>query len=220
MTDRLVIVSTARLELDAPSWPVFDVAASAIHYPFRYGPDEWTALGVLTRPQYPDPNGKLRDWARGFILGTTTDTLSLLKDINASIPAWVFYQSREHEGTQSPTQTLARGWGSCRDLATLFVEAVRTLGFGARIVSGYLHNPRGDMTGSDGAGATHACSPMSWSPSPDLLASSITARLASAWGMVAPVSDANAKIRSRSLLARSTENVTGDSSGRSNTARR
>jgi transglutaminase-like putative cysteine protease len=156
MTDRLVIVSTARLELDAPSWPVFDVAASAIHYPFRYSPDEWIALGVLTRPQYPDPQAKLRDWARAFILGTTTDTLSLLKDINASIPAWVFYQSREHEGTQSPTQTLARGWGSCRDLATLFVEAVRTLGFGARIVSGYLHNPRGDMTGSDGAGATHA----------------------------------------------------------------
>jgi transglutaminase-like putative cysteine protease len=98
----------------------------------------------------------LRHWTQAFILGTTTDSLSLLKDINSSIPAWVFYQSREHEGTQSPTQTLARGWGSCRDLATLVVEAVRTLGFGARIVSGYLHYPRGDMTGADGSGATHA----------------------------------------------------------------
>jgi transglutaminase-like putative cysteine protease len=156
LTDRLEIVSTATLELDAPSWPVFDVAASAIHYPFRYSQDEWTGLGVLTRPQYPDPGGKLRDWARAFILGSPTDTLSLLKDINAAIPGWVFYQSREHEGTQSPMQTLARGWGSCRDLATLFVEAVRTLGFGARIVSGYLHNPGGGMTGTDGAGATHA----------------------------------------------------------------
>jgi transglutaminase-like putative cysteine protease len=156
LTDRLEIVSTATLELDAPSWPVFDVAASAIHYPFRYSQDEWTGLGVLSRPQYPDPGGKLRDWARAFILGSPTDTLSLLKDINAAIPGWVFYQSREHEGTQSPMQTLARGWGSCRDLATLFVEAVRTLGFGARIVSGYLHIPGGGMTGTDGAGATHA----------------------------------------------------------------
>lgn len=156
LTDRLEIISSATLELDAPSWPVFDVAASAIHYPFRYSQDEWTGLGVLTRPQFPDPGSKLRDWAQAFILGSPTDTLSLLKDINAAIPAWVFYQSREHEGTQSPMQTLARGWGSCRDLATLFVEAVRTLGFGARIVSGYLHNPRGDMAGSGGAGATHA----------------------------------------------------------------
>ena len=41
-------------------------------------------------------------------------------------------------------------------MAVLFVEAVRTLGFGARIVSGYLHNPAGDIVGSEGAGTTHA----------------------------------------------------------------
>lgn len=51
------------------------------------------------------------------------------------------YQSRDDEGTQSPVETLDRGWGSCRDLAVLFVEAARSLGFGARIVSGYLYNP-------------------------------------------------------------------------------
>ena len=153
MSDRLIIDSTIVLALDAPSWPVFDVAASAIHYPFRYSDDDWTDLGVLTTPQYADPEGRLRSWAEAFVLGSPTDTLALLKDINAAIPAWVFYQSRDDEGTQSPAQTLERGWGSCRDLATLFVEAVRTLGFGARIVSGYLHNPEGSGVGS---GATHA----------------------------------------------------------------
>src|SRR5207244_3109870 len=65
-------------------------------------------------------------------------------------------QSREDEGTQSPTQTLDRGWGSCRDFAVLFAEAVRTLGFGARIVSGYLYNPDQGSVGSSGAGSTHA----------------------------------------------------------------
>ena len=55
-----------------------------------------------------------------------------------------------------PAHTLERGWGSCRDMAVLFIEAVRTLGFGARIVSGYLHNPAGDIAGSEGAGTTHA----------------------------------------------------------------
>jgi transglutaminase-like putative cysteine protease len=70
--------------------------------------------------------------------------------------AWVSYQARDEEGTQSPLQTLDRGWGSCRDLALLFIEAVRTLGFGARIVSGYLRDPAGAAEGSAGAGTTHA----------------------------------------------------------------
>ena len=53
-------------------------------------------------------------------------------------------------------QTLDRGWGACRDLAILFVEAARCLGFGARIVSGYLHNQNAGAVGSTGAGSTHA----------------------------------------------------------------
>ena len=38
----------------------------------------------------------------------------------------------------------------------LFVEAARSLGFGARIMSGYLHNPDQIMDGTSGAGSTHA----------------------------------------------------------------
>ena len=38
----------------------------------------------------------------------------------------------------------------------LFVEAARSLGFGARIVSGYLYNPDQQGVGSSGAGSTHA----------------------------------------------------------------
>ena len=38
----------------------------------------------------------------------------------------------------------------------MFAEAARTLGFGARIVSGYLYNPNRDSVGSGGAGSTHA----------------------------------------------------------------
>ena len=148
MADSLVIDSVAELELNAAAWPVFDVAASAIFYPFRYSDDEWIDLGALTIKQYPDPAGRLRDWARAFVGGNPTDTLSLLKDLSTGVSRWICYQSREDEGTQSPTQTLDRGWGSCRDFAVLFVEAARTLGFGARIVSGYLYNPDQDIVGS------------------------------------------------------------------------
>ena len=156
MTDVLVIDSVAELQLTAAAWPVFDIAASAIVYPFQYTAEEWTDLGALAIRQYPDPTGRLSAWAKGFVRGTSTDTLSLLKDLSAGVSKWINYQSREDEGTQSPVQTLDRGWGSCRDFAVLFVEAARNLGFGARIVSGYLYNPDQNAVGTSGAGSTHA----------------------------------------------------------------
>jgi transglutaminase-like putative cysteine protease len=155
-TDSLVVDSVAELELTGSAWPIFDIAASAIVYPFRYSDDEWTDLGALTIQQYPDPSGRLAQWARGFVRGDRTDTLSLLKDLSLGVSAWIGYQSREDEGTQSPIETLDRGWGSCRDFAVLFVGAARALGFGARIVSGYLFNPDRSLTGSTDAGSTHA----------------------------------------------------------------
>lgn len=156
MADNLVFDSVAELQLDAAAWPVFDISASAIVYPFRYSDDEWTDLGALATQHYPDPTGRLRNWARAFVRGSTTDTLSLLKDLSAGVTSWVKYQSRDDEGTQSPPQTLDRGFGSCRDFAVLFVEAARSLGFGARIVSGYLYNPDLQRIGSSDAGSTHA----------------------------------------------------------------
>jgi transglutaminase-like putative cysteine protease len=156
MSDHLVIDSAAELQLDAVAWPVFDIAASAISYPFRYSDAEWTDLGGLASQQYLDPQERLRAWARAFVRGTSTDTLALLKDLCVGVAGQIGYQSREDEGTQSPIQTLARGWGSCRDFAVLFAEAARALGFGARIVSGYLYNPNQVSIGSGGAGSTHA----------------------------------------------------------------
>jgi transglutaminase-like putative cysteine protease len=156
LSDQLVVDSVAELQLDAVPWPVFDIAASAITYPFRYSDDEWTDLGALAVPQYADPAGQLQAWARAFIRSTPTDTLALLKDLTAGVFHQINYEVREDEGTQSPTQTLERQWGSCRDFAVLFAEAARTLGFGARIVSGYLHNQNQEAVGSVGAGSTHA----------------------------------------------------------------
>jgi transglutaminase-like putative cysteine protease len=156
MADSLVIDSVAEIELDAAAWPVFDIAASAISYPFRYSDDDWTDLGALAIQQYPDSAGRLRSWAQAFVRSNPTDTLALLKDLSYGVPGSISYQAREQEGTQSPIQTLDCRSGSCRDFAVLFAEAARSLGFGARIVSGYLYNPDQSSVGSAGAGSTHA----------------------------------------------------------------
>lgn len=156
MADHLVIDSVVSVQLDAAAWPVFDIAANAISYPFRYSDDEWTDLGALAVPQYPDPAGLLSAWARGFVRGGSTDTLSLLRDLSAGVSAGVAYDSRDEEGTQSPIETLGRRIGSCRDFAVLFVEAARCLGFGARIVSGYLGGQGQGFAAVPSGGSTHA----------------------------------------------------------------
>src|SRR5215207_1328191 len=89
MTDTLVISSIADLQLDAAAWPVFSMAASAISYPFRYSDDEWTDLGALAIPQYPDPSERLRSWAQRFVRSSPTDRLALLKDLSAGVSGWI-----------------------------------------------------------------------------------------------------------------------------------
>jgi transglutaminase-like putative cysteine protease len=155
-TDNLVIESRASVELTSPAWPVFAIAASAVEYPFLYAADEWTDLGALTVPQYCDLDGRLARWVEDFVMARPTDTLSLLKDISNGVFTQISYQSRDTQGTQSPVETLARRWGSCRDFAVLLAEAARTLGLGSRIVSGYLSDLEESFRGSAGSGSTHA----------------------------------------------------------------
>jgi transglutaminase-like putative cysteine protease len=143
---------TSRLELDAtaPSWPVFPIDPRAQTYPFELTSDEALDLAAL---RAPDRDPTVTAWARGFVLGPGTDTLSLLNDLNAGVLAAAAYRPREEEGTQTAAETLRAGSGSCRDLAALFIEAARALGFGARAVSGYIFDPQDPHWRSD---TTHA----------------------------------------------------------------
>jgi transglutaminase-like putative cysteine protease len=152
-TSGLRIESVLRLETFAGRRPAFQITPEAASYPFIYSADDRIDLGRLLDRQYPDPTDRIGSWARGFVRGNPTDTLALLADLNNGVAAWVSYQRRETEGTQAPIETLNRGSGCCRDFAILLIEAARCLGFGARIVSGYLYSPSAAMMG---AGATHA----------------------------------------------------------------
>jgi transglutaminase-like putative cysteine protease len=156
LADTLAIDSFATLTLDADQWPIFDIAASAVSYPFLLSDDEMTDLGALRLQAYLDSSGQLQSWAQGFVGGPRTDTLSLLKDVSAGVSAQIAYEEREDEAAWTPADTLKRGSGSCRDFAVLFADAVRSLGFGARIVSGYLYDPGGGAIGATDHGSTHA----------------------------------------------------------------
>jgi transglutaminase-like putative cysteine protease len=157
--NELVIESVLHLERYALERPVFELEEDARTYPFVYSSEDRTDLGRLLERHTPDPNGVFDEWVRGFVMGKQTDTLALLADINTGIKNQLTYSPREEEGTQSPLTTIERGSGTCRDYACLMMEAVRSLGFGARFVTGYLYDPKLDNGGDDGtlgAGATHA----------------------------------------------------------------
>jgi transglutaminase-like putative cysteine protease len=154
----LRIESSLQLETYVVKRPAFQITPEAVSYPFIYSPDDRIDLGRMLERQHPDPSDRLGSWARGFVRSNPTDTSALLADLNSGAGAWIKYQSRDAEGTQTPVETLNRGWGSCRDLAVLLIEAARSLGFGARVVTGYLYNPPADghSRAAIGAGTTHA----------------------------------------------------------------
>ncbi|HJV95331.1 MAG TPA: transglutaminase family protein [Albitalea sp.] len=137
------------------------LSPSAEWFPFAYTVDERFDLEQYLRPHYDDPDGKLSAWARQFIrTDGPTGTRALLLQMNQHIRDHFRYAARDEEGTQTPSETLELGSGSCRDFALLMMEAARRLGIATRFVSGYLYDPALDSAaqGGDvvGAGSTHA----------------------------------------------------------------
>jgi transglutaminase-like putative cysteine protease len=155
----LAVVSTLTLERYALDRPMFPIAPEAATYPFVYSTNDRTDLCRLLEQHYPDPKGVVAAWAQAFVPQKSAATVELLAAMNAAIKRDFAYAARDTEGTQSPLETLERRTGSCRDFALLLIEAVRSLGFGARFVTGYLYDPILDGGNGDsiqGAGATHA----------------------------------------------------------------
>jgi transglutaminase-like putative cysteine protease len=150
------LIEIAHYGLSDPEMMLREYAAS---YPFRYDNEQMPDLLPTLQCHYPDPDGALGAWARQFLdPGESTNTQDLLMRITRAIKQQFVYQERAIHGTQAPTETLSLGSGSCRDFALFMIEAVRSLGFAARFVTGYLYDPALDGEGPalEGAGATHA----------------------------------------------------------------
>ena len=125
----------------------------AARYPFGYAGAHSTVLAPFRLSIWQDDRAALEKWLEELGLrARPIDTFALLDRINRTIHEGFRYQAREEEGVHSPSQTLADREGSCRDFATLFMEACRQLGLASRFVSGYLYAP----AVWPGSAATHA----------------------------------------------------------------
>jgi hypothetical protein len=119
----------------------FVIVPAAAEYPFSYDNELATELQPLSRNIYPRDVDRIRDWLVPlWHPGKRMGTLELLQELNTTIFRALRYRRRMEKGVQSPAETLEKNSGSCRDFATLFMEACRFLGLAARFVSGYMYS--------------------------------------------------------------------------------
>ena len=131
----------------------FSVKDYALNYPFLYKEGERIDLAAFQQPLFINDQPAVMAWLHSIGLqACSMETLCLQAKLNHAIHTQFRYQMREEAGVQSPAQTLRMGSGSCRDYATLFIEACRCLGLASRFVSGYLHAPATEV----GNASTHA----------------------------------------------------------------
>jgi transglutaminase-like putative cysteine protease len=149
--------STVRLRQSFMEVHDVDIEEFARSYPFIYSEEEMPDLVRFVERQSVDPDCHVEQWARSFLQeDRPTDTRQLLINLNDGINRTFKHVSRHEKGVQTPLQTLELRSGSCRDLAMLMIEAVRSLGLAARFVSGYLRIPCDDDESYVGRGNTHA----------------------------------------------------------------
>lgn len=135
-----------------------NVAANALrqltaHLPLEFSPLEESVVRGYLVPVYPEEAAELGHWSHAeFPSPDGENAAELVEEIGQWIRREIQYRRREDRGVQSPLETLRLRSGSCRDMATLLLETLRTLRFPARFASGYLDSP----ASAAGKAATHA----------------------------------------------------------------
>ena len=153
-TTELRFESAVTLEHYESDLPDYRLSMEAQFYPFAYAPEDRANLEKAMQRRYPSED--VTTWAQGFVSAAPyIDTMVLLTAMTLATRDAFAYRRRVEHGTQTPAETLTLGTGSCRDFALFLMEAVRSLGFAARFVSGYIFIPEGPG-GYVGGGATHA----------------------------------------------------------------
>jgi len=109
---------------------------SAIKLPVKY-PKE---IGTVLKPyivNYTKPTKKLVDFTNSIVKESGANTMCFLFNLSSYINQNFEKKEREFGPPNSFEKTLKDGYGSCRDLTVLFIEACRVFGLASRFVSGY-----------------------------------------------------------------------------------
>lgn len=151
-SDRLHIASSVVIQHFEENPFDFLVDDYAVIHPFDYAEEEQTVLAPFQRSVHPLERDAVQHWLNGLGLQQPMETFALLDRLNREIAGRFVYRMREEPGVQTPGLTLTSNSGSCRDFASLFMEACRFLGLASRFVSGYLFAPSTEA----GNASTHA----------------------------------------------------------------
>jgi len=124
-----------------------------VSFPPHYDPLEMPVTDVYRVPSFAEDTLAVRSWLQEALTSVLPDdaegTMLALCEL---VRKTVVYRRRSEKGVQSPAQTLRLGSGSCRDLATLMMDAARHVGVSARFASGYFHC----SASMSGQASTHA----------------------------------------------------------------
>jgi transglutaminase-like putative cysteine protease len=130
-------------------------SAVVVGYPLEYDDLETGMVAAYLGLIYPQDREPVAAWAKAALReagADQTNAHAMVAALNLAAKNQITYNRREERGVQSPLETLTKRTGSCRDKATLLMEACRTLGIAARFASGYLDCP----ASLAGRASTHA----------------------------------------------------------------
>lgn len=121
-------------------------------WPPVYDPLEIAVVAAYQQPSYPDDAAAVAKWVRKYCRKRPTDTEGIVRLLNRAIHKQIRYVRREEKGVLTPAETIKLGVGSCRDFATLLLDAARSLSIAARFASGYVECAAAEA----GYASTHA----------------------------------------------------------------
>jgi len=111
-----------------------------VRWPVQYAVEEQPVIDAYRRLSFPDDAAALDQWLSTDPAGRPADAESALLDLCRRVHVAIAYRRRPERGVQTPRDTLRIRSGSCRDMATLLMDAARVLGVASRFASGYAHS--------------------------------------------------------------------------------
>jgi transglutaminase-like putative cysteine protease len=135
-----------------PPYPHRKLDTELTPWPPVYDPLEIGVIAAYQQLSYPPDGAAVTRWLREHFPKRPDDVESVVRGLNRAVHEQIRYVRREEKGVLTPAETISRGVGSCRDFATLLLDAARSLGIAGRFASGYLECSATEA----GYGSTHA----------------------------------------------------------------